>query len=813
VFRINALAVLCLGLLVSCGPAGQQGPASEDSRGQKSSALTTFAQKIQVSVSALDFGHQRVGTTSGARVVVVSNTGDASLTVSAVSIVANQPFDVSPGSAFMLAPGENRALSVTFKPAAEGVATGTLTLTTNDPATPEVSISLSGTGVRPNLQLSADALFFGNQRVGTTSLTLTVLVTNTGTGPLVVQSVAASGPFESSTVPVPFVLPPNERQVLSVTFKPTTEGQATGTLTLLTDDPASSKVIISLAGTGVAPHLQLDPVVLDFQEQSVGTSTTKMVVVRNTGSAPLNIQSLSTSGQPFAVVTGNMPLTLEPAEQEMFLVTFSPAQAGAASGKLYLVTDDPASPDATVPLSGTGVKPSVVLNTSSLAFGEQRVGTPSPAQALVVSNLGARDLHIVALSFSGPFSLAAPASVPFTLPPATSQQLAVEFKPAVVGAATGTLTLLTNDPDRPIVEVQLSGRGVTPQLVLSPSELAFGEQRVGTTSAAKKVMVGNTGSGPLHLMALSFGAGEPFAVTPSSALTLAPGESQELSVTFKPTATGAASGTLTLSTDDPARPQVSVALSGTGVKPTLAVSTSSLAFGEQRVGTASTARTVTVTNPGSLGITVLTTTSQPFAVTPGAAFTLAPGASQELSVTFSPTSAGAATGTLTLTPNDEPSSSVTVALSGGGVKTAATLSATSLVFEAQAVGTTSTAKVVTVSNSGSATLHVSALSIGAGQPFAVTPGVPFQLPAGTSQDLLVTFSPTAQGQATGTLTLTTDDPDRPEALVALSGSGVVVEEPSEPDAGGCSCASTQGGSVGMMALLMLVGLAARRRRA
>ncbi len=795
-FRFNVVAVLCLGLLVSCGPEEPERLAPEEPS-QAGESLTVAQAQLQVSPGTLDFGKQKTGTSSVSRVVTVSNTGDTALSITALSL--SGPFAVSPSTAFTLAPGATQQLAVTFSPPMQGPSTGTLTLSTNDPANPQVTVALAGTGVAFTADVSPSSLNFGQQRVGTTSAALSVTVSNTGSSSLQVTDVFANGPYSVSPS-TPFTLAPGASQTLSVRFSPDVEGLVTGTnLTLYTSAPDRPIINVGLTGAGVSPMLELVPSALAFGEQPVNTtSMARTVTVKNNGSGPIQITSVSVSGAPFTV-SPSTSFMLAANQSKVLSVTFSPTVEGAATGTLTLSTDYAPQSTATVSLSGVGVKPKLMLSSSALAFEGQRVGTTSAPKTVTVGNTGTGGLRITSVLTTGPFSVTP--NVEFELPSHAYRDLSVTFHATVEGSATGTLTLSTNDPDFPSVTIPLTGTGVQPPVVsLSNSSLAFGEQRVGTTSGLF-LTVSNTGGSTL-LVSEVFTNG-PFSVSPSAPFTLAPSGIQSLVVKFTPTSEGASAGNLTLNTNDPARPTVTVSLTGTGVKPALALSATSLAFGEQRVGTASTALTVTVSNTGSGPIHVANlSVSGPFSLfmAPVLPFALVPNASQTLQVTFSPTIEGAATGTLTLATTDPDWPSVTVALMGTGVQQqqqqpSLALSATSLAFGEQRVGTASTPKTVTVSNTGSNLLRITSVSIGAGEPFAVTPSTAFDLAAGASRELVVTFSPTTQGVATGTLTLTSDDPRAPSAAVSLTGTGVKASlalSPASLDFGEKTVGSTSG---------------------
>jgi hypothetical protein len=167
-------------------------------------------------------------------------------------------------------------------------------------------------------------------------------------------------------------------------------------------------------------------------------------------------------------------------------------------------------------------------------------------------------------------------------------------------------------------------------------------------------------------------------------------------VTFRPTASGTRSGTLTVNSNA-TNATLSVALSGTGATAgtaTLSANPTSLAFGNQTVNTTSAGRAVTITNTGSVAATVSSVSvSGEFAQTNNCT-TLAAGASCTATVTFRPTTAVAKTGTLTVASNAS-NPSLTVALTGTGTAVTATNLAAGKQATASSVNQTYVANNVT----------------------------------------------------------------------------------------------------------------------
>ncbi len=144
----------------------------------------------------------------------------------------------------------------------------------------------------------------------------------------------------------------------------------------------------------------------------------------------------------------------------------------------------------------------------------------------------------------------------------------------------------------------------------------------------------------------------------------------------------------------------------------------------------------------------------------------ASGSSCTIQVTFTPTAIGTRNGDLTITDSSV-GSPHQIALTGQGGAPAASLSPTSLSFNDQTVGTTSAPQAVTLTNTGAINLQVT--HIEASGDFGETNDCGTALRALSSCTIQVTFSPAASGVRTGSLTITDDAADSPQAI-SLTGN-------------------------------------------
>jgi hypothetical protein len=211
---------------------------------------------------------------------------------------------------------------------------------------------------------------------------------------------------------------------------------------------------------------------------------------------------------------------------------------------------------------------------------------------------------------------------------------------------------------------------------------------------------------------------------------------------------------------------------GTTPAPTTTFSPTSLTFASQTVATTSAAQTITLTNGGNAALTLSAlAASGDFTQSNTCGTSLAAGANCTISVTFTPTASGARTGAITVTDNAA-GSPQTVALSGTGAVAAAGIqvSPSSLTFAAQAVGSTSPAQNLTVTNTGSAALSIT--SIAASGDFSQTNTCGTSLAAGANCAVSVRFTPTSSGARSGAITLTDNASGSPQS-VTLTGAGAV----------------------------------------
>jgi hypothetical protein len=219
--------------------------------------------------ASADFGSEPVGFTSAVKSFVWKN--NSIFAVSLLSLSASGDFAVTSNSCGSVAAGGTCQVDVVFKPTALGARTGTLTVKSSANT---LTAALTGTGTPP-ITSSTTSLAFGNVDVGG-SAAQTVGITNTAPGPVPVPALTTSGDY-SFTTTCASILAGGSSCTITISFKPTTTGSRTGTLTVASGDPAYLGFPVQLTGNGVDFTFSLSPtsgsVIAGLSAQTTATSS------------------------------------------------------------------------------------------------------------------------------------------------------------------------------------------------------------------------------------------------------------------------------------------------------------------------------------------------------------------------------------------------------------------------------------------------------------------------------------------------------------------------------------------------------------
>ena len=476
-------------------------------------------------------------------------------------------------------------------------------------------------------------------------------------------------------------LAPGQSCSFAVDFTPTKAGANNGTL-VVTDNSLNdltSAQSVSLTGSGAAvagPALVLAPTSVTFANTQVGgASGSQAVTVTNNGSAAATslVVSLIGANPGSFTQTNNCGASLAAKATCTINVVFAPQSSGTQlTATVSVASNDPASP-ATATLKGTGNPAgSLTILPIAQAFPATTVGSNSSTLTSTIYNTTAQAIYLSAGSLTDSADFTQVDNCNGLVAAVTGTcNVSFSFTPKSNGPLASTYMIHDlNNPATPLT-VALSGNGTAPlaaQAALTPASASFGTVTVGNNSTQVLTLT-NAGNAALAIASTSLAAGPFTLVTKTCTTTLAAASSCTFTLTYTPTAIG--TQTATFSVTDAVGTQSS-ALTGTAVAapaPQAALTPATAAYGSVPINTTATAQGFTLTNAGTaaLPITSVTLTGAGFALTTNTCGTsLTAGATCTVFITFTPSSAAAYAGTLTVTDSVGTQTST---LSGTGTNT------------------------------------------------------------------------------------------------------------------------------------------------
>lgn len=442
----------------------------------------TSTPVIGLSPSQLTFA-ETLGSSAPSQRVLVSNTGQAPLLFSAFALGGQHPAEFSlqasstcvVGSA--VAPGSNCALDVNFTPAAAGTRSAVLTLQHNA-AGASSTVALVGQAnstATPNLTLDALVLELGTQALGLAGAPATLTLGNSGDADLRFSALRVTGRHAADmvlggTCQVAVPLPPQGRCTVTVALRPSSLGSRSALLEIASN-ALTGLAAISLQGEAIslpAPFVTLSQPALGFGRVTVGTSAVPRVAeLSNTGSAVLQIDGITSSSTEFQL-THDCPANLAAGQRCALRVAYVP-RPGNAAEQVVIRSNAFSSPNSVV-LTGLGVSDALPQlswegSPSSLAFGTVETGRTGAGPGLTLVNQGPGEATVSALVLVGPdagvFSVGGGSCMGgLRLAQGERCTVVLSFAPAIAGPRSASLLVATTGSPPP--DIALAGTGATP---------------------------------------------------------------------------------------------------------------------------------------------------------------------------------------------------------------------------------------------------------------------------------------------------------------------------------------------------------------
>lgn len=592
----------------------------------------------------------------------VRNIGDGTLTYT-IDDGGSPHFSIS-GAGTSLLPALTDNFSIVFTPQDYGTHEATITISNNDSNEGNYTFKVQGTGLAPDIFVRGgtsqsvlipdgdttpstnEGTDFGSWNIAAAGgPTHTFHVRNSvgATEDLTIYSGEIIGPgaghFAIEDLPIPGKSPitvrPGEGVAFTVKFDPSSVGQKTATVRILSNDPDETPYEFQITGAGIAlpsanvqgakPGLSFvnvadgstTPMATNgtlFDNTDVGSITSHPFKIQNTGSGVLKC-SPPANGQ-FRVF--GLPESVAPGGEAPFFVQFAPTTQGTHTMTINIQTDDPNRDPYNFVVRGTGVDneaavfggPSLDLEivngaspsstTNGTHFGTLLQVGESEEHTFIIRNAGSATKNLVIQSVdifgasAGHFSTSgapAPGDSAVSIAPGVGLEFQVTFDPFGTGLKTATVRILSDDTDESPYTFEISGNGVNgPNIQVSGSqdsdELPLVPISNGsTTPLATNGTLFDTlelgefdhnrisiyNAGNLVLVYTLSSSSPDFEVWSNAPNTVDPLKSFGDLVTFTPTSPGTKTATITISSNDLDEPSYSFVVRGTATAPEIDV--------------------------------------------------------------------------------------------------------------------------------------------------------------------------------------------------------------------------------------------------
>ena len=761
IFALLATLVTILSVIGLSSCAGYTSAANGQTQTPSTGVLTPSA-------TTLTFGSVSVGGTA-TQSISVTNTGTATVNIGQATISGAGFTFVGGNPSTSIPVGQSSTVQVQFAPASAGAVTGSITVT-SDASNSPLTVSLTGTGTQPVLSMTPASVSFGNVTVGQTG-SQTVKLTNNGNVNLTINPATVAGTgFAMSGLSIPATIGAGQSVSFTAQFTPASVGGATGSISF-TDNGPNSPQTLTMAGTGMAANATLspNPGSFAFGNVVVGANSGQLITLTNTGSASITISQATASGPGFSITGSPAGKVIAAGGNTTFTAQFAPTTAGNLSGGVT-ITSNATNPTLTIALTGTGTQGALSANPTSINFGSLLVNASSTV-AVTLSNSGTASTTISTATASGTGYSISGLSAGQVIAAGGNATFTAKFAPTTTGSPIGSITITSNAPTSPLT-IGLTGTAVATQaqLAINPPSENFGNVAVGANNP-QTITLNNTGNATLTISTAS-ATGPGFSMNGLTAgQTIAAGGNATFTATFTPTVSGAAAGSISITSNAPGSP-ATIVLSGTGTQSVASANPSSAGFGNVVIGN-NNSQSIMLKNTGNATLTFsqVTVNGAGFSITGlSTSTTIAAGGNMSFNAIFTPGSATTVNGSVVLTTNGSPAQ-LTIPLSGMGVTATLVLGSnpTSLSFGEVNINTNISLTSV-VTNTGNSNVTISNVSVsGTGLTASgISNGLVLQ--PNQTATLTVKFAPTATGALTSANVTITSNAS--PMVIAITGTAV-----------------------------------------
>lgn len=356
---------------------------------------------VATAPGSVNFGGVRINTDSSPVAISVVNSGGSAATINSVATSAGFAIVSGNPAAHLLDAGASEAYGVVCHPPGVGGLNGSISISSNDPTTPNVSIPLACSGIDSALAIAPSPATLPTIRVGEAEQQ-TISITNMGNAATSIQSVTVTGLTMVSAPPGGTVLPASGGSAsVVVSFAGQAAGSTSGTLHIDYDNGKS--IDTQITAKAVATSLSLSPDGdVDLGTVCLGHTRSQAFSLIGTDEGSFVLTSVSALDAPFTVSTPPLPATVQGLAGNTVKLTVeaAPTAQGESSASFRFDTDIPMGTPHTINLHMLGLAEGV-SGPPSVDLGGNLVNQTSLGQHVEISNCTAAPVTIRSVNIDG----------------------------------------------------------------------------------------------------------------------------------------------------------------------------------------------------------------------------------------------------------------------------------------------------------------------------------------------------------------------------------------------------------------------------
>ena len=219
------------------------------------------------------------------------------------------------------------------------------------------------------------------------------------------------------------------------------------------------------------PAISVIPEAIDIGPVVAGFDHQQGFVLINEGSGSLNVNAIESDNPVFQVLAPETPFDIPAQAAARVTLRYAPTSVGLEAAVLTVRSNATNQPELKINISANAVEattPTIRVSEQSLGFGEVPTGQ-SLTVPLVISNLSSAELSVEYQLAGGAYSLVDSPASPFVLVGVDQEIIQIRFAPDREGEFAGSLRITSNDPNQPVIDLELAGAGIPPVAVSGPT--------------------------------------------------------------------------------------------------------------------------------------------------------------------------------------------------------------------------------------------------------------------------------------------------------------------------------------------------------